>query len=98
MRATIARDMYETFLKKVTIDIAVPQNTGGPPATGAEECHCPAGYKELSCEECATVFYRRPGQSSDASLGECMECPCNGNEKSCSTENIAQQILRLSKK
>ena len=31
----------ETMLRKVMMDISVPQPTGGPPARGLEECRCP---------------------------------------------------------
>ena len=70
VRATVAKDMDEASIKKVSMDIAVPQMTGGPPAFGAEECRCPAGYKGYSCEECATGFYRESSdRRTDGPLG-----------------------------
>jgi len=87
VRATVARDMDEASIKKVSMDIAVPQMTGGPPASGAEECRCPAGYKGYSCEECSTGYFRDSSDRSQGPLGKCEKCPCNDNEQSCSRES-----------
>ena len=38
VRGTVSKTMQETRLRKVMMDIAVPEPTGGPPATGLEEC------------------------------------------------------------
>ena len=38
VRGTVSKTMQETMLRKVMMDIAVPEPTGGPPATGLEEC------------------------------------------------------------
>jgi len=86
VRATVTRDMDSTSIKKVAMDIAVPQETGGPPTSGAEECRCPAGYRGYSCEECATGYYRDTNDRSEGPLGKCSKCPCNDNEQSCSQE------------
>jgi len=83
VRATVVRDMEEAMLKKVTMDIAVGQASGGPLAQGAEECRCPPGYRGLSCEQCATGHYRDLRDRSQGPLGRCLPCPCNGNEESC---------------
>jgi len=86
VRATVARDMESTSIKKIAMDIAVPQMTGGPPTTRAEECRCPPGYRGYSCEECATGYYRDSTDRSEGPLGKCSKCPCNDNEQSCSKE------------
>jgi len=63
----------------------VGQASGGPLATGAEECRCPPGYRGLSCEQCATGHYRDLRDRSMGPLGRCLPCPCSGsgNEESC---------------
>ena len=38
VRGTVSKTMQETMLRKVMMDIAVPEPTGGPPAKGLEEC------------------------------------------------------------
>merc|ERR1719209_759748 len=78
--------MESTSIKKIAMDIAVPQMTGGPPTTRAEECRCPPGYRGYSCEECATGYYRDSTDRSEGPLGKCSKCPCNDNEQSCSKE------------
>jgi len=93
VRATVARDMDSTSIKKVAMDIAVPQLTGGPPTSGAEECRCPPGYRGYSCEECATGYYRDSSDRSEGPLGRCSKCPCNGNEQSCSQERGRVQCI-----
>ena len=68
------------------LDIGVPQMTGGPPVSGAEECRCPPGYSGLSCESCALGFYRDWRDTSLNGRGRCVRCPCNGKEDSCSLQ------------
>ena len=76
VRATVCRDMERTSISRVNMDIAVGQQTGGPPAVGAEECRCPPGYSGLSCEDCSPGHYRAEGR--------CLPCPCSGHEHHCS--------------
>ncbi len=58
MKATMAEGTMETAIRKAMLDIAVPQMTGGPLVSGAEECRCPPGYAGLSCEACALGYFR----------------------------------------
>ena len=78
VRASVARNMETAAISRVNMDIAVPQETGGPPTVGAEECRCPPGYRGFSCEECAVGYYRDSGPQ-----GQCVKCPCNDNEQAC---------------
>ena len=77
--------MDSTFIRKVMMDIAVPQVTGGPLATGIEECRCPEGYRGSSCEECSRGYYR---DRSD----RCLQCQCNNNEESCSVDQYGSVL------
>ena len=79
------------------MDIAVPQMTGGPPASEAEECQCPDGYTGLSCETCATKYYRDESDISVSSLGACQPCPCNDNQESCGRDVQAGQVICVCK-
>ena len=59
------------MIRKVMMDIAIPQKTGGPLATGIEECQCPEGYTGLSCELCDTGYIRGESDGSSGAAGEC---------------------------
>ena len=85
VRATVARDMESSSISRVNMDIAVAQQTGGPPAVGAEECQCPAGYKGRSCEDCSPGYYRRDSQ--------CLACPCSGNSRHCSLDQRTGTVV-----
>ena len=49
------------MMRKVMMDIAVPQMTGGPLASSVEECVCPPQYSGASCEECSEGHTREEG-------------------------------------
>jgi len=82
VKASPFKFMTETFLRKVTMDVAIPNKTPFP-ATGIEQCLCPEGYIGTSCESCARGYYRDFLDKSNGDLGSCMKCQCNGHEKSC---------------
>eukprot|EP00094_Tigriopus_californicus_P007839 TCALIF_07549-PA protein Name:"Similar to HSPG2 Basement membrane-specific heparan sulfate proteoglycan core protein (Homo sapiens)" AED:0.37 eAED:0.38 QI:0/0.3/0.22/0.87/0.7/0.67/31/0/1988 len=86
IRATILEYTSQTSLRKVTMNVAVQQDTGFP-STGIEECQCPVGYHGNSCQECAVGYYRDPSDRSEGSLGRCTPCRCSGNEQECSLDS-----------
>ena len=53
--------MEMSMMRKVMMDIAVPQMTGGPLASSVEECVCPPEYSGASCEECSEGHQREEG-------------------------------------
>ena len=55
VRSSVSREMESSSLFRVSLDIAVNQMTGGPPALDIEECLCPPQYSGLSCEDCYQV-------------------------------------------
>ena len=82
VRATICRDMESSSISRVNMDIAVGQQTGGPPAVGGEECQCPPGYRLDSsgrkCEdqdECQTFNFCGNGTCSNLRGG--FQCECS---------------------
>ncbi|XP_071805292.1 basement membrane-specific heparan sulfate proteoglycan core protein-like isoform X3 [Asterias amurensis] len=83
IRATYHQEMASSRIRDISMDIAVPQNTGQPQAMAVEDCQCPNGYRGLSCEDCATG-YSRMGQG--LYLGVCIPCQCNGHASSCNSE------------
>ncbi|XP_022090462.1 basement membrane-specific heparan sulfate proteoglycan core protein-like isoform X3 [Acanthaster planci] len=83
IRATFHSQMLSTRIRDISMDIAVPENTGQSQALSVEDCQCPEGYTGLSCEDCA-VGYSRVDQG--LYLGICVPCQCNGHASTCSRE------------
>lgn len=69
---------------EVSLDIAVPSNTGQALALSVEQCRCPRGYRGLSCEACERGFTR---SASGSFLGLCEPCFCNGHSSDCDPES-----------
>lgn len=68
----------------VSLDVADERNTGSlERALSVELCHCPLGYKGLSCEDCDVGYTRAPG---GIYLGVCETCSCNGHSNECDPE------------
>ncbi|XP_052124491.1 basement membrane-specific heparan sulfate proteoglycan core protein isoform X6 [Frankliniella occidentalis] len=84
IRSSHSDRTYAIYLSDVSMDTAVSMLTGEGIVTHIESCRCPPGYGGLSCESCATGFYRNTSDLSASVLGSCIQCPCNGNEESCS--------------
>ena len=70
MRATVGKEMEEAMIRKVMMDISIPEMTGGPPASGIEECECPAGYSgdEFKCDDVDECF---EGTDDCENINEC---------------------------
>ncbi|KAJ1522549.1 hypothetical protein ONE63_001735 [Megalurothrips usitatus] len=83
IRSSHSDKTFETYLSDVSMDTAVSMPTPEGYASQVESCRCPIGYAGLSCESCATGFYRNTSDLSASVLGSCLQCPCNGNEESC---------------
>ena len=73
-------------LSNITIQIAQPNDTGGPAAPIVEICNCPMGYRGTSCEECATGYKR-------VLNGTCIPCQCNGHSNLCHPETGLCQVF-----
>ena len=65
------------------MDSAVNRRTNAGRASSVEQCSCPAGYKGLSCEECAPGFTR---STEGLYLGLCRPCNCYGFSDTCDPE------------
>ncbi|KAK2193775.1 hypothetical protein NP493_5g02050 [Ridgeia piscesae] len=87
VRATYHTVMMSSSIRDVTMDTAVPFNTGQEVASILEDCTCPPGYTGLSCQECADGFSRVP--DPDTPLGRCVGCSCNNHATSCDSETGA---------
>ncbi|CAG0883138.1 unnamed protein product [Darwinula stevensoni] len=93
IRAIYHSETSLTSLQSVTIDIAMPQQTGQGRAFDVEQCRCPVGYMGMSCEHCATGYYRDNNDfANGGTFGACKKCPCNGHEEYCSLNEFRQVI------
>ncbi|XP_041465665.1 laminin subunit beta-1-like [Lytechinus variegatus] len=57
-----------------------------PRALAVEQCTCGPQYSGLSCEECASGFYR-VNTTSHPFFGVCIACECNGHSSTCDPSN-----------
>ena len=62
--------MKMSMMRKVMMDIAVPQMTGGPLATSVEQCVCPPQFSGLSCQQCAPDHVKQGDQCVPVSDGQ----------------------------
>ncbi|KAM7247874.1 hypothetical protein CapIbe_001827 [Capra ibex] len=78
----------ESRVSGISMDVAVPEDTGQDPALEVEQCACPPGYRGPSCQDCDTGYTRMP---SGLYLGTCERCSCHGHTEVCEPETGACQ-------
>lgn len=83
IRASVAQNTIETYLRDITFYTAVDNYNGQSRALHVELCKCPAGYNGSSCETCASGYYKDLHHDYSTPLGSCLRCPCNNREASC---------------
>ncbi|KAM5247632.1 basement membrane-specific heparan sulfate proteoglycan core protein isoform 2-T2 [Ctenodactylus gundi] len=88
IQASYTQRPAESRVSGISMDVAVPENTGQDPALEVEECTCPPGYRGPSCQDCDTGYTRMP---SGLYLGTCERCSCHGHSDSCEPETGACQ-------
>ncbi|CAL8147958.1 unnamed protein product [Orchesella dallaii] len=86
IRATFTDEMEASFIKEISLDEAVRQNTPFGIVMDVEECRCPPGYEGLSCEQCSPGYYLDPNDRSRDQRGTCRACPCGDNSEGCRFE------------
>ncbi|XP_070560391.1 basement membrane-specific heparan sulfate proteoglycan core protein-like isoform X2 [Ptychodera flava] len=86
IRATYNTEMRDSSLNDISMENAVPQDTGNRQALDVEECSCPEGYMGLSCQSCAPGYMRTGG---GLYLGTCMKCECHGHASECDPDTGA---------
>ncbi|XP_055088114.1 laminin subunit alpha-2 isoform X4 [Periophthalmus magnuspinnatus] len=95
IKASHGNVMRHSRISEITLTVA---EEGRPTkesekAHQIEKCECPLGYSGLSCEECASGFYRlRSGSLAPApasrvptaaGMGSCVACQCSGHSSTC---------------
>ncbi|XP_032156611.1 basement membrane-specific heparan sulfate proteoglycan core protein isoform X9 [Sapajus apella] len=88
IRASYAQQPAESRVSGISMDVAVPEETGQDPALEVEHCSCPPGYRGPSCQDCDTGYTRMP---SGLYLGTCERCSCHGHSEACEPETGACQ-------
>uniref|UniRef100_G1NWX9 Heparan sulfate proteoglycan 2 n=1 Tax=Myotis lucifugus TaxID=59463 RepID=G1NWX9_MYOLU len=86
VRATFSSVPLAASISGVSLEVAQPGPSRGPPALEVEECRCPPGYVGLSCQDCAPGYTRT---GSGLYLGHCELCECNGHSDLCHPETGA---------
>ena len=69
-------------LYNFTLATALPAESGDPEVTWVEECGCPVNFTGLSCEQCASGYFRAADES-------CQPCDCGGFSVSCDPDTGA---------
>nr|Q05793.1 RecName: Full=Basement membrane-specific heparan sulfate proteoglycan core protein; Short=HSPG; Contains: RecName: Full=Endorepellin; Contains: RecName: Full=LG3 peptide; Flags: Precursor [Mus musculus]AAA39911.1 perlecan [Mus musculus] len=88
IQASYTQQPAESRLSGISMDVAVPENTGQDSAREVEQCTCPPGYRGPSCQDCDTGYTRVP---SGLYLGTCERCNCHGHSETCEPETGACQ-------
>ncbi|XP_023385164.1 basement membrane-specific heparan sulfate proteoglycan core protein [Pteropus vampyrus] len=88
IQASYSQQPAESRISGISMDVAVPENTGQDPALEVEQCTCPPGYRGPSCQDCDTGYTRMP---SGLYLGTCERCSCHGHTEVCEPESGACQ-------
>uniref|UniRef100_A0A8I6ASH2 Basement membrane-specific heparan sulfate proteoglycan core protein n=1 Tax=Rattus norvegicus TaxID=10116 RepID=A0A8I6ASH2_RAT len=88
IQASHTQQPAESRLSGISMDVAVPENTGQDPAREVEHCTCPPGYRGPSCQDCDTGYTR---VASGLYLGTCERCNCHGHSETCEPETGACQ-------
>uniref|UniRef100_A0A4X1W5H7 Basement membrane-specific heparan sulfate proteoglycan core protein n=1 Tax=Sus scrofa TaxID=9823 RepID=A0A4X1W5H7_PIG len=88
IQASYTQRPAESRVSGISMDVAVPEDTGQDPALEVEQCTCPPGYRGPSCQDCDTGYTRMP---SGLYLGTCERCSCHGHTEVCEPETGACQ-------
>ncbi|XP_035881385.1 basement membrane-specific heparan sulfate proteoglycan core protein isoform X7 [Phyllostomus discolor] len=88
IQASYSQRPAESRISGISMDVAVPEDTGQDPALEVEQCTCPPGYRGPSCQDCDTGYTRMP---SGLYLGTCERCSCHGHTEVCEPETGACQ-------
>ncbi|XP_036888870.1 basement membrane-specific heparan sulfate proteoglycan core protein isoform X6 [Sturnira hondurensis] len=88
IQASYSQQPAESRISGISMDVAVPEDTGQDPALEVEQCTCPPGYRGPSCQDCDTGYTRMP---SGLYLGTCERCSCHGHTEVCEPETGACQ-------
>ncbi|XP_038319304.1 basement membrane-specific heparan sulfate proteoglycan core protein isoform X13 [Canis lupus familiaris] len=83
IQASFSQRPAESRVSGISMDVAVPEDTGQDPALEVEQCTCPPGYRGPSCQDCDTGYTRMP---SGLYLGTCERCSCHGHTEVCEPE------------
>uniref|UniRef100_A0A8C7EWF8 Heparan sulfate proteoglycan 2 n=1 Tax=Neovison vison TaxID=452646 RepID=A0A8C7EWF8_NEOVI len=90
IQASFSQQPAESRVSGISMDVAVPEDTGQDPALEVEQCSCPPGYRGPSCQQppwcfqdCDTGYTRMP---SGLYLGTCERCSCHGHTEVCEPE------------
>ncbi|XP_053570910.1 laminin subunit alpha-1 [Bombina bombina] len=91
IKASYGSDLHQSRISNISMDIAVEasdMHSGREAALHLEKCYCPPGYAGLSCQECASGYYREKVSEIDVRgsrplIAPCVPCQCSNHSETC---------------
>ncbi|XP_038249040.1 laminin subunit alpha-1 [Dermochelys coriacea] len=94
IKASYGQGLQQSRIANISMEIAVKaeeMHLGRETAHLIEQCECPTGYAGLSCQSCASGYYRV--KHVDLNVKEprqmtapCVPCQCNNHSETCNLE------------
>ncbi|KAM6900446.1 laminin subunit alpha-1 [Xenentodon cancila] len=94
IKASYGTGLMQSRISRITLETAVEVGSFNREGMARliESCACPYGYSGLSCQECASGFFRQP-QSELSTQNQksmyvhpCIPCRCNNHSEICDAE------------
>ncbi|KAL6097440.1 lama1 [Pungitius sinensis] len=96
IKASYGTRLQQSRISNITMETAVEAELDeGNVARLIESCICPPGYTGLSCQDCASGFFRQPlselstKKQKSMFVRPCVRCRCNNHSDSCDAETGA---------
>nr|XP_060631057.1 laminin subunit alpha-1 [Anolis sagrei ordinatus] len=89
IKASYGQGLQQSRISNISMEIAVRANDApfiSDTAHYIEKCLCPTGYAGLSCQDCASGYYKEKHAGSHSKSSSCVPCQCNNHTDVCDPE------------